>query len=650
MHRLIAIGLALLTLPGWAQDAEPQPGLALTWQVGEARAVTVTPNLWLYVPEGKPPSPHVPGGRFTATYEGFVNIDLRGDYSFHATGKGGVKLEGNNAVLLDLKGIGGVAEAKTQSVRLNKGANPIKVTYTSPVKGDAQFRLFWSERPDKPVPHEPIRGGQLTPLPTAPLTQAGLVERGREVFLEHRCIRCHTSEGAGLPEFAMSGPDFKAMGSRTHRSWLTKWILDPKAQRPGARMPQLLHGDTAKDDAADIAAYLSTLRYNPPKPEAKYPEPDLEAGGELVRELNCAGCHTLPGDLAEEGKLSLAHVNEKFKMGELAAFLRAPNAHYDWTRMPKFKYGTGEAWNIASWLRDTAKPHLEPKVELAGVAVTRGKKLVTTMGCINCHDHPGENEFTAPDLNALMTDQWADGCLSEKADGKSPHFGFSATDRAALRAFATTDRQSLHRHDPKEFAQRQMRVLNCNECHGKLEGFSDLTHVGLKLKPEWMTSQLDGSLKQRARPWLNHRMPAFPARAKDLAAGLAMGHGHAPVTPVEKGPVNAQLAETGRALVGVDGGFSWVACHGVKNRDPLQVFEAQGVNFSRVDERLHSEYFLRWMLDPLRVDPQTRMPDYFDDDARSVLVDVLEGDAKKQIEAIRQYLRQGKDMKIPVMQ
>ena len=140
------------------------------------------------------------------------------------------------------------------------------------------------------------------------------------------------------------------------------------------------------------------------------------------------------------------------------------------------------------------------------------------------------------------------------------------------------------------------------------------------------------------------------ARAKDLAAGLAMGHGHAPVTPVEKGPVNAQLAETGRALVGVDGGFSCVACHGVKNRDPLQVFEAQGVNFSRVDERLHSEYFLRWMLDPLRVDPQTRMPDYFDDDARSVLVDVLEGDAKKQIEAIRQYLRQGKDMKIPVMQ
>ena len=114
--------------------------------------------------------------------------------------------------------------------------------------------------------------------------------------------------------------------------------------------------------------------------------------------------------------------------------------------------------------------------------------------------------------------------------------------------------------------------------------------------------------------------------------------------------MDPNLAKFGRDLVGVDGGFSCVACHGVKNRPPLQVFEAQGVNFARVNERAHPEYLMRWMLDPLRVDPQTRMPDYFDEDARSVLVDVLEGDAKKQIEAIGQYLRQGNQMKIPAMQ
>ena len=89
------------------------------------------------------------------------------------------------------------------------------------------------------------------------------------------------------------------------------------------------------------------------------------------------------------------------------------------------------------------------------------------------------------------------------------------------------------------------------------------------------------------------------------------------------------------ALVGVDGGFSCVACHGVKNRDP----GSAGRQLLPRGRTLAPEYFPRWMLDPSRVDPQTRMPDYFDDDARSVLVDVLEGDAKKQIEAIRQYLR-----------
>mgnify|MGYP003975263513 FL=1 len=649
MRKLIAICLFASVFFAGAQVAELQPGLALTWRVGESKALTVVPNLWLYVPAGQSPSPFVPTGRFTATFEGFVNIDLRGDYSFLVTGKGGVKLEVNNAVLLDLKGIGGVAQAKTKTVRLNKGANAIKVIYSSPSKGDAQLRLFWSERPDKPLPHEPIRNGQLTHLPNAPLTQASLVETGREIYLEHRCHRCHVSEGVGIPELAMTGPDFTAIGDRRHRSWMAQWILDPKAQRSSARMPKLLHGETAPAEAAAMAAYLSTLK-GPAKPAKEFPKADFEVAEELAGQLNCVGCHTLPGTAGVEGKLSLNHINHKFPAGELVDFLRAPDRHYAWTRMPKFGITAQEAWNLSQWLRVKAQAYAEPKRDDNPVGIAHGKKLVTTRGCINCHNHKGENKFTAPDLSSLTVDKWMGGCLAEKADGKTPHFGFAPDQRNALRAFATTGLESLHRHDPAEFARRQMRVLNCNVCHGELEGFPKLDTIGLKLKPEWMQLLFEGSLKQRPRPWLPHRMPAFPARAKVLAEGLAMSHGYAPKTSVEKMPVNAKLAEVGRKLVGVDGGFSCVACHGVKTRDPLQVFEAQGVNFARAGARLHPDYYLRWMLDPLRVDSQSRMPDYFDEDARSVLVDVLEGDAKKQIEAIRQYLRQGNQMKIPTMQ
>jgi mono/diheme cytochrome c family protein len=318
--------------------------------------------------------------------------------------------------------------------------------------------------------------------------------------------------------------------------------------------------------------------------------------------------------------------------------------------MPKFALTAKEAWDISQWLRVKAPAHAEPKIDEDIAALALGKKLLTTLGCINCHNHEGENKFTAPNLSALTPEKWKGGCLAEEPAGKSPHFGFAPAQRATLRAFAATDRQSLQRHEPAEFARRQIRVLNCNACHGELDGFAKLDPIGLKLRPEWMQLLLAGDIKPRPRPWLPHRMPAFPARAKPLAQGLAPAHGYAPRTVPDPAAVNAELAEVGRQLVGGDGGFSCIACHGVKNREPLQVFEAQGINFAQVGARLQPEFYLRWMLDPLRVDPQTRMPTYFDKDARSVLVDVLEGDAKKQIEAIRQYLRQGNKMKIPVMQ
>ncbi|SVB29959.1 uncharacterized protein METZ01_LOCUS182813, partial [marine metagenome] len=98
MRQIFAICFAVSASAVFAQDSELQPGLAITYQSGDATALAVVPNLWLHVPAGRSPSPFLPGGRFTAIIEGSVKIDLRGDYSFQVTGKGGVKLEVNNAV------------------------------------------------------------------------------------------------------------------------------------------------------------------------------------------------------------------------------------------------------------------------------------------------------------------------------------------------------------------------------------------------------------------------------------------------------------------------------------------------------------------------------------------------------------------------
>jgi hypothetical protein len=75
-----------------------------------------------------------------------------------------------------------------------------------------------------------------------------------------------------------------------------------------------------------------------------------------------------------------------------------------------------------------------------------------------------------------------------------------------------------------------------------------------------------------------------------------------------------------------------------------QVFESAGVNLAYSAERLLKPFFARWLLNPTFIDPQTKMPVYFDQ-GMSPLSDVHEGDAVKQIHALWEYVKMGS--KIP---
>ena len=140
-------------------------------------------------------------------------------------------------------------------------------------------------------------------------------------------------------------------------------------------------------------------------------------------------------------------------------------------------------------------------------------------------------------------------------------------------------------------------------------------------------------------------MPAFPQYAVHLASGLAMQHGLPAVTPPEP-PVDKEAAAIGLKLVGKDGGFSCISCHAVGPMKATEVFEGEGNDFMRSAERLQRSFFHRWLLDPLLIDPSTKMPDYFEGFS-SPFTDIYEGDARKQIEAIWQYLQLGEKMPLP---
>ncbi len=661
---------------GTARAAEPRPpsGLAVTFNVGDQTDITTAPAVALYVEAGKSPTPFLSGGKFTATWDGAVNADLRGNFSFEAELNGSLKVEINGAVILQASGTGG-ASAVTKPVQLNKGANPFKATFTSPAGGDAFVRLAWTEKGTNTAPIPPTAFTRRT----APaLEQAGLLRLGRELFLEHRCIKCHSDDklmAGGVPELKMDAPSLEGIGARRNYDWMARWILDPKSLRPSARMPKLLHGATAKEDAEATAAYLASLKtggepkfaaiayqtkQNTPKKEGDEPAP-IGDPKPLYERLNCIGCHN-PPDAAQPdpAKLSQKRVAEKFPRDALAGYLRGPAANYAWTRMPDFHLSADEARELEEFLFKAAPtPELKPAPMDAAV-IERGKKLVQTTGCLNCHALKLENQFRGTSLEILFTRHLKLRSRIPQGDclGTTPKadYSLSSGEKAAINGFTRAPlagMASLTRYVPADFAERETRLLNCNACHGQLEGFPPLELLGGKLKPEWMTKFIAGDIAHKMRfdahpagmVWLEARMPAFRSRAADLAAGLAAEQGFPPKSPAEL-PVNLELAKAGQKIVGKDGGLQCVVCHGVGPLLATDVFESEGINLAWSADRLLPSFFRRWVRSPTSVDPQTKMPVFFEE-PKTALTEVLDGDSEKQVSAIWEYIRLREKMPAP---
>jgi len=144
-------------------------------------------------------------------------------------------------------------------------------------------------------------------------------------------------------------------------------------------------------------------------------------------------------------------------------------------------------------------------------------------------------------------------------------------------------------------------------------------------------------------------MPAFSKYAEGLAIGLTEEQGLPPRTSAEP-PIDMETAKIGRKLVSANGGFFCVSCHAVGSMAAMQVFESNGINLAYTGARLQKEHYHRWVRNPLRIDPASKMPVYFDAEGRSPLTDYFNGDAEKQIEAIWQYIRLGDKMPPPETQ
>jgi len=340
--------------------------------------------------------------------------------------------------------------------------------------------------------------------------------------------------------------------------------------------------------------------------------------------------------------------------------------------MPNFRLTDAEAAHLATFLlARTSDLPSAPKGDPA-----KGKALVQSAGCLNCHPMKLDNTFKSPALADVLKPGLTSGCLADPADAKSrgraPEYALAGPQRAALRAFAATDLASLKRDVAPEVARRQMKALNCLACHPhdaqgdrwtalaaevqaiestlpegdkpEVAGVGELTPeqtrppltwLGEKLKPEWARRFIAGQVAYKPRPWTYARMPAFAHRAGVLAEGFALEHGVPTASPPDPA-ADPKLAEAGKKLAGRDGGLSCISCHAIAALKPIGTFESQAINFKLVKDRVRHDFYARWVMDPGRVEPGTKMPKFADLDFK-----VLSAPADEQFNAIWHYLLTG---------
>ncbi|HEY2589361.1 MAG TPA: c-type cytochrome [Tepidisphaeraceae bacterium] len=677
--------------PARAQDApaaEDRKGLTLTFESLAPGAKREFPDsrstrlVALFVPEGEAPSAFTPAGPFRATFEGNLNVRLRTFVKFSAEGRGKLMFSVGGKRVLETSG-NDLSKVISGEVRLGKGKNHIVAVYESPTSADANLRLLWSSKTWQP---EPVPSSAFTHTVVDPSVAKSLqIREGRALFAQFRCVKCHAapelagrSKKDGMPELAMDAPSLADAGARFNRAWLAAWINNPHALRPNAHMPRLFQANGLDPRASDIAAYLASLGK---ETGATAPPANASDGGRLFANLQCIACHTPPDAKDDPARVPLAYVRAKFKPEPLRQYLLRPEVHYAWNPMPNFHLSDADAGSLAAYLLSGGK---DLPGDNAGDPA-KGKQLIASVGCLNCHAI-GSDKSTAtfPALSTLSTNHLNQGCLASDAAARAnaPEFDLTDAQRASLIAFLGTDRLSLGVRAAPEFAERQIDALRCTACHARdggesllaqsLEAESQalhakfpnppasehdllaadqhppmLTWAGEKLRPQWMAHFIAGQIPYQPRFYLRARMPSFPAQAELIAIGLAEEHGCAPSLSPNPKP-DEKLAAIGRVLCGKvpNQGFSCVQCHAAADQTPFAAFEAPAINLQYIAPRLRHDYYTRWLRNPPRIDPTTKMPTFEDDEGKTGLPP-FDHNGTKQFEAVWQYLLEADRLQPP---
>jgi cytochrome c2 len=504
--------------------------------------------------------------------------------------------------------------------------------------------------------------------PSFPEPPRGNLESGRRLFESVGCLGCHRigddrrgidvaapggqpAAGFDAAAFRTHGPNLDGSGSKLDAGWLYAWIRDPRGLWHETRMPSLR---LTEQEAADLTAYLMSLKN---ESFASIPRPALDAalrdeiirrefleqqftvaeakrrldamgdeqrtlflGEKMIARYGCFGCHVIGGfekaspigtELTEQGSKLVERLDFGYLEGEIPHTLPAwleqkllePRSFdrdkpskkpEELLRMPKFHLSEPEAEAIVTAVLSLTKEQVplaaQRRLSADERYVEAGRRLVRSYNCQGCHRVGAKGGS----IQAVIEDQLkAQGVETLRAQALSPPILYNERSRIGEGARVHTD-----------------------WLHGFLKDPQD-----------------------KIRPWIEVRMPSFGFGEEEVNAITRYFAAQDGVAyPYEPKPaVAAATVATGKLLFEK---WQCVRCHVVAGRLPSQDDPANmAPDLALVPRRLRAEWLTQWLAEPSRIMPGTRMPANFPSDPNeNAFPEILGGDQKKQIEAVRAYL------------
>jgi len=502
-----------------------------------------------------------------------------------------------------------------------------------------------------------------------PLPGRGDPPRGERLVKSIGCMGCHAIEKDEVSSEVLQardrrespdpiaferrfGPDLSRIGDKARPEWLYQWVRNPRSYNPETRMPDLR---LSQQEALDITAYLMTLTEaasgDEPPVAAPQPRPaardaallalmsqrqtpadaqatidamsgtdrDARLGERTIARYGCFGCHLIPGfektpaigtDLSEEGSkhpdllfFGFQHQLDHTAPAWFYQKLKSPRSFdegkvapfYDRLRMPQFDFTDADAASVTMVLQALTKE----KVPLESVrrltareeAVEVGRRLVRDYNCQGCHILDGQGGAI---LESIAFNLEKEGKSEEEAQSLAPSFGPPIIDGE-----------------------------------------------GDKVQPDWLFAFLKSP--EPIRPWLAVRMPTF--HLTDQEASQLVSHFAAkdkrtfPFETFDRRPPAGGDLKAAMTMFSPDYFDCW-NCHQQGARKPQGPPEGWAPDLTLAARRLNPDWISRWIQDPQKLMPGTKMPTFYDpaDPKGSAPPDVLGGEPDLQIEALTQYV------------